>query len=93
MLGHQLPALPPVDAFWSVIPEFFAWLEGAGAPAIPAAYVSAAGETVIRVPTLRLPLRAASQSALEIIRFSAANRFARETNGLIHMPFMARVLT
>lgn len=74
MLGHQLPALPPVDAFWSVIPEFFLWLEGAAAPAIPAAYVSAAGDTVIRERTMRLPLRAGSQSALEIIRFAAANR-------------------
>jgi predicted nucleotidyltransferase component of viral defense system len=74
MLGHQLPALPPVDAFWSVIPEFFLWLEGTRAPAIPAAYVAAAGETVIRERTLRLPLRAGSQSALEIIRFAAANR-------------------
>jgi predicted nucleotidyltransferase component of viral defense system len=74
MLGHQLPALPPVDAFWSVIPEFFLWLEGTRAPTIPAAYVSAGGETVIRERTLRLPLRAGSQSALEIIRFAAANR-------------------
>ena len=72
--GHQLPALPPVDAFWSVIPEFFLWLEGSRAPAIPAAYVTAVGETVIRERTLRLPLRAGSQSALEIIRFAAANR-------------------
>jgi len=74
MLGHQLPALPPVDAFWDVLPEFFGWLEEVGAPAIPAAYVSAAGDTVIREPTLRLPLRASSQAALEIIRFAAANR-------------------
>ncbi len=74
MLGHQLPALPPVDAFWGVLPEFFGWLEEARAPAIPAAYVSAAGDTVIRERTLHLPLRALSQSALEIIRFAAANR-------------------
>ena len=77
MLGHQLPALPPVDAFWDVLPEFFGWLEEACAPAIPAAYVSAAGDTVIREPTLRLPLRASSQAALEIIRFAAANRDPR----------------
>lgn len=74
MLGHQLPALPPVDAFWDVLPEFFGWLEEAGAPGIPAAYAAAAGETVIRERTLRLALRPVPQSALEIIRFAAANR-------------------
>lgn len=74
MLGHQLPALPPVDAFWDVLPDFFGWLEEAATPAIPAAYVSAAGDTVIRERTLRLSLRASSQTALEIIRFAAANR-------------------
>ena len=74
MLGHQLPALPPVGAFWDVLPEFFGWLEEGGASAIPAAFVSAAGDTVIRERTLRLPLRGSSQSALEIIRFAAANR-------------------
>jgi predicted nucleotidyltransferase component of viral defense system len=74
MLGHQLPALPPVEAFWGVLPEFFRWLEEEGTPGIPASYVASAGETVIREPTLRLALRPATQSALEIIRFAAANR-------------------
>lgn len=74
MLGHQLPALPPVEAFWTVLPEFFAWLEGGPAAAIPAAFAGATGETVIRERTLRLPIGMAGQSALEIIRFAAANR-------------------
>ncbi|MEX2650433.1 MAG: nucleotidyl transferase AbiEii/AbiGii toxin family protein [Alphaproteobacteria bacterium] len=74
MLGHQLPALPPVDAFWNVLPEFFGWLEEASEPEVPASYIAAAGETVIRERTLRLPLRALSQAALETIRFAAANR-------------------
>ena len=29
MLGHQLPSLPPVDLFWTELPEFFRWLNGA----------------------------------------------------------------
>lgn len=28
MLGHQLPALPPLDSFWSELPRLFEWLEG-----------------------------------------------------------------
>lgn len=73
MLAYQLPALPPAETFWQALPEFFAWLEGA-VPAQPASYTLSAGETLIRDRTLRLPLRSAAQSHLEIIRFAAANR-------------------
>ena len=27
MLRHQLPTLPPVEAFWNQLPELYAWLE------------------------------------------------------------------
>ena len=74
MLGHQLPALPPVESFWDVLPEFFAWLETGFAPEIPAAYQITAGETVLRERTLRLPVSGSAQSYLEVIRFAAANR-------------------
>ena len=74
MLAHQLPALPPVESFWSELPTFFAWLEGGQAPEIPAAYQIAAGEEIIRERALRLPLAPLPQSYLEIIRFAAANR-------------------
>jgi predicted nucleotidyltransferase component of viral defense system len=73
MLRHQLPALPPVDSFWEVLPEFFSWLESGIAPVVPASYPGA-GETILRERTLRLPVRPALQSHLEIIRFAAANR-------------------
>ena len=73
MLGHQLQALPPVDSFWDVLPEFFAWLETGVAPAEPATYRMADGETVLRERTLRLPVSGRVQSYLEIIRFAAAN--------------------
>ena len=78
MLAHQLPALPPVEAFWDELPAFFAWLEGGVAPAIPAAYASAAGEELIRERTLRLPVPGPAQSYLEIIRFAASNRLCVE---------------
>jgi predicted nucleotidyltransferase component of viral defense system len=74
MLTHQLPALPPVETFWDELPAFFDWLEGGAAPAIPAAYMRAPGEEVIRERTLRLPVSGAVQSYLEIIRFAASNR-------------------
>lgn len=78
MLGHQLPELPPVASFWEALPEFFAWLSGAATPANPAAYAAAAGETVIRERTIRLPVGARVQSSLEVIRFAAANRLCVE---------------
>lgn len=78
MLGHQLPELPPVASFWDALPEFFVWLAGGQAPAIPAAYTMAAGETVIRERTLRLPVGGRVQSDLEVIRFAAANRLCVE---------------
>jgi hypothetical protein len=74
MLRHQLPALPPVDSFWDVLPEFFSWLESGLSPEIPGSYAAAGGETILRERTLRLPVAPALQSHLEVIRFAAANR-------------------
>jgi predicted nucleotidyltransferase component of viral defense system len=74
MLRHQLPALPPLDSFWDVVPEFFVWLESGLAPEIPASYATAPGETILRARTLRLPITPMQQSHLEVIRFTAANR-------------------
>ena len=74
MLRHQLPALPPVESFWDVLPEFFTWLESGIAPEIPASYAIAPGETILRERAVRLPVRPPLQSHLEIIRFAAANR-------------------
>ena len=78
LFAHQLPDLPPVASFWEVLPEFFVWLAGGEAPAIPAAYAMAAGESVIRERTLRLPVSRRVQSDLEVIRFAAANRLCVE---------------
>ena len=74
MLGHQLPSLPPLDAFWDALPVFFAWLAGAEAPARPAAFAMPPGETVIRDRRLRLSVPGTARTALEVIRFAAANR-------------------
>jgi hypothetical protein len=50
MLGHQLPALPPVESFWDALPEFFAWLAGTSTPIAVSAYPLAAGDQVLRAP-------------------------------------------
>ena len=74
MLARQLPALPPVGAFWKELPEFFAWLSDGSVSPPPAPLPLARGDAIIREPTMRLPLRRNKKSHLEIIRFSAANR-------------------
>lgn len=73
MLGHQLPALPPVQQFWDALPEFFVWLKTGVAPPVPGAYRFEAGETVLRGRTLPAHLRQSTRTQLEIIRFAAAN--------------------
>lgn len=78
MLDHQLPSLPPVATFWDALPEFFRWLLGGEPVPVPAAYRLAEGDTVIRDRTLLIPVSGRSQSHLEIIRFSAANRLCVE---------------
>jgi predicted nucleotidyltransferase component of viral defense system len=74
MLAHQLPALPPIGAFWNELPGFFAWLEEGVVPVAPAAYQMAAGEETIRERILRFPVAAVRQSDIETIRFAASNR-------------------
>ena len=73
MLGHQLPALPPVQQFWDALPEFFVWLKTGVAPPVPGAYRFEAGETALRGRTLPAHLRQSTRTQLEIIRFAAAN--------------------
>lgn len=78
MLKHQLPSLPPYEAFWDELPAFFEWLAGGAAPIIPAAYTLSAGETVLRGRNLNLRLSGSAQSIIEVIRFAAGNRLLVE---------------
>ena len=79
MLAHQLPSLPPVEAFWSELPALFAWIEEGRQPAIPAPYPLTAGDVVTRPPagTISVP-GMASTAPLEVIRFAASNRLCVE---------------
>lgn len=78
MLNHQLPSLPPYEAFWDELPAFFEWLAGGAAPIVPAAYALSAGETVLRARNLNLRLSGSVQSIIEVIRFAAGNRLLVE---------------
>ncbi|MGP0085269.1 MAG: nucleotidyl transferase AbiEii/AbiGii toxin family protein [Steroidobacteraceae bacterium] len=82
MLAHQLPALPPLESFWNVLPEFFAWLAGGARPAMPQSYPLAAGQTILRQPLGTYSGAGMVSSALEIIRFAAANRLTVEIDYL-----------
>lgn len=79
MLGHQLPALPPFDSFWNVLPEFFAWLTGAVATVSALGVVASIGispdEEIFR-PAVGMLRREgiANSSFVESIRFAGANR-------------------
>jgi hypothetical protein len=70
--------LPPLESFWNALPEFFAWLAGGARPAMPQPYPLAAGEQVIRRSVGTLSGPGMVSSALEIIRFAAANRLTVE---------------
>lgn len=79
MLGHQLPSLPPVDDFLSVLGEFFQWLEGSIVKAVLPSIAVHAEEPVEAEwrppPTVqtwggRIPI--------ETIRYAAVNRLCVE---------------
>ncbi len=78
MLGHQLPALPPVESFWDALPEFFAWLEQPETtPLAPPPGIEGEGET-IHMPTASLEGVRDYRHSLELIRFCGANRLCVE---------------
>lgn len=74
MLGHQLPVLPPFEAFWNALPEFFGWLEGRVAPRGVAREPLKTGNVVIRPAIGFLRRQGVPGSAfLEGVRFAASN--------------------
>jgi len=73
MLGHQLPQLPPFESFWSLLPEFFAWLQEelarpilAPVPAREAIDASWMAPPTVSIWGVSFPV--------EAIRFAATNR-------------------
>ncbi|MFH1362140.1 MAG: nucleotidyl transferase AbiEii/AbiGii toxin family protein [bacterium] len=77
MLAHQLPALPPFEAYWSELPNLFAWLEGKYEPPKLEPLKTAPGDTWISHPvgpTLDLIKR----KPIEALRFAAVNHLCVE---------------
>jgi predicted nucleotidyltransferase component of viral defense system len=71
MLGHQLPSLPPLDAFLEELPQVFAWLDGTFTPEAPEALPLGQEDDETWSPP---PTIATWQGApLEVIRFAASN--------------------
>lgn len=80
MLAHQLPALPPIEAYWSELADLFAWLgESFEEPELGAAPAGAGGEEIEEdwapPPTVFVWGHGAP---IEIIRFAAANHLCLE---------------
>ena len=74
MLGHQLPALPPLESFWNAVPGFFDWLQGRVVPVGLEMIPLGEGEEVIPGGSKLSDVRQDTASVIEVIRFSAANR-------------------
>jgi predicted nucleotidyltransferase component of viral defense system/DNA-directed RNA polymerase subunit RPC12/RpoP len=73
MLGHQLPALPPVNLFWNELPEFFRWLSGALIPQLLPSHPIEASAAPIRGPAGGIHIPGRSTPFIEVIRFAASN--------------------
>ena len=78
MLGHQLPAPPPSNSFWSALPAFFQWLVGTTVPQLLPSHPIAAGATVLRSRAGGIHVGGRSTPFIETIRFAAANRLLVE---------------
>ena len=72
MLGHQLPALPPLESFLNEIPSLFSWLDGTLDVAPPEAFPLETDETADWSPP---PTIATWRTGvpLEVVRFAATN--------------------
>jgi predicted nucleotidyltransferase component of viral defense system len=73
MLGHQLPALPPVADFWAALPEIFTWLMGGAEAPRRARIESTSSEISVRSRMLPVSVPQRARAPLEVIRFAAAN--------------------
>lgn len=73
MLKHQLPALPPFEDFWAMLPNCLAWIEERPMPVTRFALIPlSSGESPYamsrQIMAWRLPI------SIETIRFAGINR-------------------
>jgi len=78
MLAHQLPELPPFEAFWAELPEVFAWLQSMAArPVLAPAPIEPEAE-VLRPRIGGFGSLMPNASIMERVRFAAQNRLLVE---------------
>ena len=73
MLRHQLPAVPPIESFWSDIPGFFTWLNGGVVPSSPTGIPVGPNEEVVSASSTGQDI-GVPPTSLERLRFASANR-------------------
>ncbi len=71
MLGHQLPALPPLESFWDELKHLFTWLEGEAVAPMPSAVPLRSDEQPWIPPTTVTTW--GTTVSLETVRFAGAN--------------------
>ena len=75
MLGHQLPALPPLETYLQELSKYFDWLEGNPVTELnPIQEVTASDSKWQQPEYISLPAQWGFAGPLEIIRFAGANR-------------------
>lgn len=73
MLGHQLPALPPMEEYWAELPNIFNWLNGVSKSAKMASISAGKNDDSTWAPPPTI-WNWGTGIPLESVRFAAANR-------------------
>jgi hypothetical protein len=75
MLGHQLPALPPLKSLWAELGGYFDWLDGKPVAELPLVEEAEPSDAGWRQPDyISMPSEWGVASPIEAIRFAGANR-------------------
>ena len=81
MLGHQLPALPPLESHWAELDDYFAWLDGKPLADLPPIEETEPSDTAWQQPDyISLPSEWGVVAPVEAIRFAGANRLRIQLN-------------
>ncbi len=75
MLGHQLPALPPLESLWAELGDYFDWLEGKPLVELPPVEEAEVSDAGWQPPDyISLSSEWGVAAPIEAIRFAGANR-------------------
>jgi len=88
MLSHQLLELPPIESYFSALPQFFDWLQVGSIPSLSPIPQVGGNEKTLREPSMDLQIKHSKQVCLEVIRFAAINHLCVD---LIHEQSAQRI--